>query len=168
MNAVACRHSPTPNATAAASRQPRAIPEAGPDPDRAGERRHDPRQDAPADRDHRDVDQREAQQRAVAQHLPVAARDRFGTHLLSHGGDEDRRIDEVGRGVGEEEHHEAVEAEPGDDASDRRAHAHAHVDRDARDGIRALAQLARREGGHQRRLARVQPAGGSPSAALRR
>lgn len=107
-------------------------------PDGAGVRRNDPREHAPPHRDHRDVEQREAHERAVAQDLPVAAGDGLGAHLVSNRRDENRQLDEVGHRVGQEEHDEAVEAEAGAGATHRRAEAQPDVDRHPRDAARAL------------------------------
>jgi hypothetical protein len=82
--------------------------------------------------------QREAHERAVARDLPVAAGDWLGAHLVSNRRDENRQVDEVGHRVGQEEHDEAVEAEAGDDATDRRAEAEPDVDPQPRDAARAL------------------------------
>jgi hypothetical protein len=53
---------------------------------------------------------------------------------------------------------------PGDEdgPADRGAEADPHVDRHARDGAGPLAQLVRRERGHERRLARLQAAVADP------
>jgi hypothetical protein len=130
--------------------------QARPDPDRAGVGGHDPGQHAPPHGDHGDVDQREAHERAVAHHVPIAAGHGRWADLVAHCRDEDRQVGEVGHGVGQEERDESAEAEAGDDTADRGAEADPHVDRDARDRARALAQLAWGERGHQRRLGRVE------------
>ena len=117
-------------------------------------RRHDPCEDAPADRDHGDVRQRQPDERPVADQKSVSARDWCWPSVFAHDDDDDHREQDVGQCVSQKENDEAVQPVRRDQAAERAAKAKAYVGRDARNSGGTVAQLRRGEGGQQRGLTR--------------
>jgi hypothetical protein len=123
-----------------------------------GVRRHEPAEHAPADPDHRHVDECQTHEGPVPQNQPVPAPGPFRPRRIAHDSDEDTHIRQVGDGVGEEQRHEPGKAVGRDEAAERAADSEAGISGHPRDGGCAMPQAGSREDGHQGRLAWVERA----------